>query len=181
MLHLSSVHFRRGFQALAVLSVVACASNVETTTKALSEAKPCCASFDHLPPAVQAYFDQNVALQPSSPHFDFGLGLAPFARLSLHPPGKKVFEVRASSSFGGTIGDGTFHFPDVRLIFLDSDRKELVHEPPLTASIQGNVFVSTVRVPENAESSSLLRLRRLVNAKLSVARQRPLRSPPLVL
>lgn len=139
-----------GLPVFTALSFIGCASSVETSTKALSEVQPCCTSRRELPPPEQVYFDQTLRLQPSSPHFDFGLGLAPFVRLSLLPASKKVLEIRAASRPGGTFGDGTFHFPDVRLIFLDAQQQELPHAPPLTASIQDNAFVSTIAVPGGA-------------------------------
>jgi hypothetical protein len=88
---------------------------------------------------------------PTSPHFDFGLGLAPFARFGLVPQGEKIIELKAEPRPGWFLSDGTFHFPDVRVIFFDASGNTVPHLPPATLPFFDVTRLTTnVRVPDEA-------------------------------
>jgi len=144
---------------LTSTALLGCAvSQVDDHRRAYAAAKPCCASVADLPPAQPAFDEQAIALTAAAPHFDFGLGLAPFARVQVDAAAMPILETQAlaqaSPRLGG--GDGTLHFPAVRLLFYDAQARPLPHEPTLPPSFttvgwSGHYALATnVRVPAGA-------------------------------
>lgn len=144
---------------LTCTAVLGCAvSQVDDHRRAYAAAKPCCASVADLPPAQPAFDEQAITLTAAALHFDFGLGLAPFVRVQVDPAATPILETQAlaqaSPRLGG--GDGTLHFPAVRLLFFDAQARPLPHEPPsppsfTTVGWSGHYALATnVRVPTGA-------------------------------
>lgn len=139
-----------------------CAADTAKTAKIYAEAKSCCSSLAALPQPMPGYFEQDIPLLPSTPHFDFGLGLAPFARLTVEPGHEKVVEIRAYAETSHVMlgGDGTLHYADVRVAFFDKDGKSLPAANGSKPMIKGvgfaqrYVLASDVKVP--AETAVIL-------------------------
>jgi hypothetical protein len=150
---------------IALLSVCSlllgcAAARVQDAVQAQAAAKACCESVAALPAAEQAWYEQTIQLSPASTHFDFGLGLAPFARFRIDAAVSPILEIRALAKGSARLagGDGTMHIAHVKLLFFDAAGVAVAHEPPLPLSFKtigwaGHYALATnVRVPADARS-----------------------------
>lgn len=97
--------------------------------KELEDAKACCQSSSELPAPVPL-IDQSVFLfAKDSPHFDFGRGLAPFARFSVDGRLNKHLALIGMCRLSGLAfgGDGMTHCVDIRVTFFDAAGSVLEH------------------------------------------------------
>lgn len=139
----------------------ACAfADIKTDRAAHATAVSCCSSERSLP-APLPYSDKvEAAFTSASPHFDFGQGLAPFVQINLDV-GQTKYLTLLSSPRGSSVllgGDGTFHYADLRPLFIAADGKRLpesVLTPPVMRSygaLGTYMYVRYTEVPADAAS-----------------------------
>jgi len=146
--------------ALAGLLSACATANINSDMAAYSTATSCCSSASSLP-APRPYSDKiEAAFSPGSPHFDFGQGLAPFVQVTLDPTRAKYIALLSSPRGSGKLlgGDGTFHYADLRPLFLSADGRRL-QESALTPPIMRTygalgtfMYVRYAEVPPEAAS-----------------------------
>lgn len=143
---------------VALVSGCAVAPDIHQEVAAMASKKPCCTSEQALPQAMPLAEEQAVELNPESPHFDFGTGLAPFARLQLSPKTISL-EILAHPTGSGKLagGDGFMHYANFTAIFYGADGSRL----PSTLSapwikphgaIGGLYYFADADVPAGARS-----------------------------
>jgi hypothetical protein len=118
-------------------------------------ATPCCESRTAALQGAQPLVAFRGVFSPTTPHFDFGAGLAPFAVFSLGQTAK-VLEVESPAQYLSMPhgGDGVIRYVDPRLVFVDSEGREVAGE--LLAQSQratvpgGRSLFGYVRVPSSA-------------------------------
>ncbi len=112
-------------------------------------------------PAALAFQEKiEFSLSATSPHFDFGAGLAPFARFEVNSARAKHLALLSSPKSSGKLlgGDGTFHYADLQPIFFAADGRRLADvslSPPImrTYGLMGTyMYVRYAAVPEGAAS-----------------------------
>lgn len=96
---------------------------LETATHA--RAKACCSDLRSLPASSPLAKENTLSLNATSPHFDFGAGLTPFASYKLDATVKYVALLSKPQ------GAQPFFFADLRPIFLDAQGRQL---PPVDMS-----------------------------------------------
>lgn len=145
--------------ALAILILSGCTvAKVDTDRRLHSQMVSCCPNEQALPEPEALKRVHVVELDPETPHFDFGMGLAPFAKLAFEPNAIEALEIRAYPRGSGTLfgGDGTFHYANVQLRFYDAAGAPLAFSPPSGARIDtvgwaGHyALISDVQVPHEA-------------------------------
>jgi hypothetical protein len=156
--------YRAGLPGLSLVVLLATGSSgctvakVDTDRNLHAQASACCPDEQSLPPPQPLKGVHMVELGPDTPHFDFGMGLAPFARLAFEPGSIARLQVRAYSRTSGTLfgGDGTFHYANVQLRFFDSAGAPLPFSAPQEPRIDvvgltaNDALVSEVLVPPDA-------------------------------
>ena len=143
------------------LALTACAAPAVRDAGSINaSARVCCSSVSDLPSPEPATKERAVQLTPLSPHFNFGLGVAPFVQMALSPSTVGI-ELRTHAKAGGAKllgGDGTFHYADVRLVFFDATMKPLEATTLSPAKLETvglagrYMFVANVAVPPSATS-----------------------------
>lgn len=114
------------FALVALVSGCAVAPDVHEQAAGIASKTSCCASEQTLPNAAPVAKEQEISLQANSPHYDFGTGLAPFARLSLAPTTTEL-QIRAHPAGSGRLfgGDGLVHYANFTPIFYDASGSRL--------------------------------------------------------
>lgn len=143
---------------LTVILAGCTVAGVNADRQAHARAVACCADESLLPSPQPLGRVQVVQFAPDSPHFDFGMELAPFARYQFEPGSVRSLEVRAYPRSSGTLfgGDGTFHYANVQLRFYDANGQQLQFPEPADARIETVGFaghyalLNDVEVPPQA-------------------------------
>jgi hypothetical protein len=160
---LAHTHFALRFSVLLLFIglVEGCAPPaIKDPASVSAAAKSCCASLADLPPPSSAEKEHTLQLMPTARHFDFGYGLAPFARFKI---GQNIhaLEFRAHARYGGARfmgGDDRFHFADVKFAFFDAENQPLTVPSIAPSSLKSMGFsgeytlVSSIPVPANAST-----------------------------
>lgn len=141
------------FLVLVIASNASGAAPAEELTQAAAKS-PCCASLSLLPERRALHLEQSLSLEPSSPHFDFGWGVTPFAVYSIDPNTVRVVELQAEGRF--SFASFSRSFPASKVIFFDSEWNAIAFEPLSTPHLKevgfakSQVLADRVGVPENA-------------------------------
>lgn len=95
----------------------------------LSTKTSCCTSVQQISPQPYPGREAQHALLPSSPHFNFGNGLAPLYLYELPSTSIKrigvTTHVRGASTLAGSGNDNSFRAPMIEIRFLNSEKREL--------------------------------------------------------
>lgn len=109
---------------IAALLFTGCGTTTTRATKnAHANATPCCASIGALPAAQPLVPGTFLPIQAGTPHFDLGIGLAPFHIFKLD--NQRQLHLMSAAQGSGRIfgGDGKSHFADLRAFVISSDNK----------------------------------------------------------
>jgi hypothetical protein len=128
--------FAGGLTALCSAALLtACASNpahleyiAEISKGIPADTKPCCPNIAAALSQIETLRDGLSLLnfRPSSPHLDFGLGLAPFAAYRLPDTARWLTTNASRAQIGWAYGgDGMSRFIDIQLVFLDGQYQTL--------------------------------------------------------
>jgi hypothetical protein len=121
------------FALTALLSACAATSPAAVQTLSLwqgvKSATPCCGSKDAALKATIPLTPFRSVFDPSTPHYDFGAGLAPYTAFSLGEEAK-VLEVEAPAQRLPMPqgGDGVIRYFEPKVIFLDAAQNEVPGE-----------------------------------------------------
>lgn len=115
----------------------------------------CCESRSTALKSAQALTDFRGMFDPSTPHFDFGDGLAPFVVFAIDDAAK-VIEIEAPAQSLPMIhgGDGVIRYLDAKLIFIDDNgltvSGDVISEGQRSRFSASRALFKYVRVPSTA-------------------------------
>jgi hypothetical protein len=105
-------------------------AKVAAAPAAAPSAKPkpptCCATLPQAAAISAAQPKETVVLSATTPHFDFGRGVAPFVVYAL-PPDARSVQIYSPQQRKGLLdgGDNQTRYADTSVLFLDADAKTL--------------------------------------------------------
>jgi hypothetical protein len=106
-------------------------TDLGTVRREIASVRACCSSIASLPTSAPLLTEQLIAFGPSSPHFDFGMGLAPFALYRIdsakYPASIEVFST--SQGFEPGRVDRSVHYADARVLFYTATMMPVTSPP----------------------------------------------------
>lgn len=113
----------------AVSFVIAGCTTVDLARdrSSLEIAKSCCASTLDLPRPMPVASEYDIQFGSATPHFDFGEGVVPFARITIDPSKVKLVALLSLPPSAGIAigGGGTTHYVGAGIEFFSSEGKSL--------------------------------------------------------